>query len=147
MSALEATIPDMARSKEPTLVALVVARLIEQDALAAGKDVPERVGRIQVLKQIQRATKIVEVPVMLAIAHANGAGTGDEWPTQAEYAEFWGFDLRTAQRQWALYRDVLGPEAEPLAVAKAIHNDYTARLRKRDAVTVVLDVPASLLAA
>jgi hypothetical protein len=142
----------MARSKEPTFVGLVVTRLIEQDAAASGTAVPEKVGRIHVLKQMQRATKVVEVPVMLAIAHADGAGTGDEWPTQAEYAEWWGFDLRTAQRQWALYRQVLGDEADPLVVAKAIHNEYTARLRKREAVTLVLDVPAwlfdgSLLAA
>jgi hypothetical protein len=136
----------MARSKEPrepTLVHHVIARLIEQDAAAAGTAVPEHVGRIQVLKQMQRATKVVEVPVMLAIAHADGAGTGDEWPTQSEYAEWWGFDLRTAQRQWALYHQVLGEDADPREVAKAIHDKYSARLRKRDAVTVVLDVPAS----
>jgi hypothetical protein len=147
MSAQEATISDVARTKEPTLVALVVARLIEQDAEAKGAEPPEQVGRFQVVKQMQRATKVVEIPVMLAIAHANGAGTDDEWPTQQEYADYWGFDERTAQRQWALYRSVLGAEADPVAVAQAIHRDYTARLRKRDAVAVAFDVPASLLVA
>jgi hypothetical protein len=146
MSAQEATISDVARNKEPTLLAHVVARLIEQDAEAKGAEVP-KVGRVQVVKQMQRATKVVEIPVMLAIAHANGAGTDDEWPTQQEYADYWGFDERTAQRQWALYRSVLGAEADPVAVAQAIHRDYTARLRKRDAVAVAFDVPASLLVA
>jgi hypothetical protein len=105
-----------------------------------------RLDPLLALKLTRRAVEVVEIPLMLAIAHANGAGTDDEWPTQIEYAEFWKVTERTARRQWALYRTVFGPDADPYVLAKLMYAEYSARIRKRD-FTVAFQAPASLLAA
>ena len=142
MSVTEATIGCVARTKEPTLLADIMARLIVQDAEARG--VEPRARLTAQLRLSRRAIEVAQIPIQLAIAHADGAGTGNAWPTQVEYATYWSVTERTAQRQWALFRSVFGGDPYPLA--EHIYTRYSASVRNRE-LSIAFDMPASLLAA
>jgi hypothetical protein len=109
----------------------------------------ERNGKLTMrakLRAANEASLVVLLPVQLAMAHAGDAGTDGAWPTQQEYAVWWKVTERTAQREWARYRQLLGAEADPYALAKAIYAEYSTRLRERD-LSVAYDAPETLLAA
>jgi hypothetical protein len=106
-------------------------------------------GRKPGVRDWMRASKLaaqaVTLPVMLAIAHEQGAGTDGGWPTQLEYAEWFRMSERSAQREWATFRRVFGPEVDVYDVAQRIYANYRVRLREQDA-SVAYDVPAALVA-
>ena len=123
------------QTRQATLAEVGIARL-KQDG----------VGTIKAFKLTADA---LATPVALAIAQVKGAGV-DVWtqPTQAEYAAFWKLPLRTAQREWALYRHVFGEEARPETVAARLVLDYGRRLEEQGGnPSLVLNAPATLLVA
>jgi hypothetical protein len=60
----------------------------------------------------------------------------DRWPTQAEYAELAGINERTAQRQWASFRQAFPQEESPERFARAVYAEFGRRVADRSALTV-----------
>jgi|SRR5579884_3010398 len=123
------------KSSELTLVQVAYARARQSGA--------------GTLKAYKLASDAVQLPVCLAIAQVKGAAADGGWPTQAEYARFWGLTDRTAQREWARYREVFGPDARPEELARQLVAEYGRRLAEgeRGNPALVMSAPASLLPA
>lgn len=112
--------------KPPTLVEVAVRNLVE--------------GGMSTMKATVAASRAVAVGWQLAYAaHERGS-----WPTQAEYAEFWKVDVRTAERDWARVKLAFG-EDSPEPIARHLYVELGKRLDKRDAsAAAALSVPAPL---
>jgi hypothetical protein len=83
-------------------------------------------GHVQAIRMAAKACE----PVMgLAIAFHNL----DHWPTQTEYAEIYEISERSAQREWAAFREAFPEEASPERFAREFYAEYGRRLSK-DAV-------------
>jgi len=94
------------------------------------------------------AGKALATVAALAIA----AAEHDEWPTQAEYAAHWKITERTAQREWALFRQAFPGEQTPDAFAQLIAAQRAKQLATRDrerliAETLKFPAPRGLVAA
>ncbi len=110
------------RSQLP-LASIAYLRLVEQGA--------SRVGALK------KAVDAVEPVVMLALArHMLG-----KWPTQAEYAEAAEISERTAQRQWAAFKNAFPDEKSPEHFAKLLYAELGPRLDKIGP-GAILSVPA-----
>jgi hypothetical protein len=133
------------RIRDRPIATAVLAIVVAQETERAG-------GRLSVAEKFRAAktaSDVFGVPVELAIAHANGAGSDGEWPTQQEYAAYWKVTERTAQRRWKLYREVMrdaGLDPSPYVLAKALFAEYSSRLADGDG-SVAWEAPGSLLAA
>ncbi len=98
------------RSQLP-LASIAYLRLVEQGA--------SRVGALK------KAVDAVEPVVMLALArHMLG-----KWPTQAEYAEAAEISERTAQRQWAAFKNAFPTRSRqstsPSSYTPSLAHDWT----------------------
>lgn len=109
----------------PRRAARTIGEVGAVNLLAASGDPGMRSQLAAVKHGAEAATTIA----CLAIAAANGAGTDDGWPTQAEYAAYWKLNQRRAEREWALVRRAFPGEAGPDRLAKLLVADFSARLR------------------
>lgn len=91
-----------------------------------------------------KASEALSTAVALAVAYRSGAGADGAWPTQAEYAAFCEVDVRTAQREWRVFREAFPGEKDPRRLAELLAREYGRRLEDRGAM---LSAPATLLAA
>jgi hypothetical protein len=97
------------------------------------------------VKDLKLAADALVLPVMLAEAKLNGAAGDGGWPTQAEFATYWGgMHRRTAERYWARYREVFGTDADPQALAAVLLSDYAERIQRREQA-FVFSAPGRLL--
>ena len=139
MPVLESAAMPRPKVSRDSLIGLATARAIEP-VVAAGR----KPGVMDWMRATKLAAAAVSLPVQLAIATEQGAGA-DGWPTQLEYAAWWKTSERSAQREWATFRKVFGPDADPYELAQLIAANYRTRLRDQD-VSVAYDVPAELAA-
>lgn len=125
-----------------------MARRRNDETLAQVAYIRAREAGFGTLKAYKVASDALQLPICLAIAQVKGAAADGGWPTQSEYARFWKMTDRTAQREWALYRQVFGPDAKPEDLARQLVAEYGRRLEKDEAgPSLVMSAPASLLAA
>jgi hypothetical protein len=131
------------RIRDRPLTTAVLSIVLLQETQRAGR----RLSVGEKLKAAKTASDVVGFVVELAIAHANGAGSDGDWPTQLEYAAYWKITDRTAQRRWKLYREVMrdaGLSEDPYVLAKALFAEYSRRLADADA-SVTWEAKGSLL--
>jgi hypothetical protein len=82
-----------------------------------------------------------------ALAHA--AHKLGRWPSQQEYAEYWKITDRTAQREWARFREVFPGAESPDDLARYLASELGKRMANRDSAATALGViaPAHVIAA
>lgn len=83
-----------------------------------------RAQDVGTVKAFNTASKAMLTAVSLAYV----AAQQDGWPTQEQYARFWNVTDRTAQREWALFRQAFPTEPGPDRVAKMIFESNGRRL-------------------
>lgn len=121
----------MARRTTPTLAEVAVTNL--------------RNSGVGPIASVKKASDALGTAVALAIAALRGAATDGGWPTQAEYATYWKITERTAQREWALFRQAFPNETSPDRLARWLTVEYRRRLEQGD-TSLVLSLPADALA-
>lgn len=52
----------------------------------------------------------------------------DHWPTQVEYAERWNMSERSAQREWARFKEAFPNEDGPERLARHVYAEISERL-------------------
>jgi hypothetical protein len=94
----------------------------------------------------------ITLAVSLAVAQIRGVGEDGGWPTQVEYAGEFGMTERNAQREWARYRQVFGPQADPRELAGALLGVFPAQLARlaelnqvEEGLDLAVSAPADLL--
>ena len=108
-----------------------------------------RDGKIEALKAVKRGADVMTTAWCLAIA---GRRSENGWPSQADYAAFWGIDERSAQREWHFWRevfgnpDVFGDQLDINDVAQRLVAEFGATLDKAEP-QAGLSVPAAVLTA
>jgi hypothetical protein len=120
-----------------SLIGVATLKAIEP-VVNAGK----KPGARDWMRASKLAAQAVLLPVQLAIANAHGAGA-DGWPTQQEYAAWWKISERSAQREWAEFRQVFGAEADPYDLAQRIAANYGARLPGSRACCIGSEQPSA----
>jgi len=69
------------------------------------------------------------------------------WPTQPEYAAFWKITDRTAQRQWARFRQAFPDESSPDRLARLLQSEMGKRMAERDSsAAFAWEIPTGALA-
>jgi hypothetical protein len=101
----------------------------------------ENRGMLAQLRATREGAEAVTAIACLALAAVHGAGAAD-WPTQYEYAEHWGINLRRAEREWALVRLAFPGERGPDRIARLLMLDYRSRLEEAGAAAA-FSVPYS----
>jgi hypothetical protein len=69
-----------------------------------------------------------------------------DWPTQAEYAEHWEINDRTAQRHWATFRAAFPEEEDPQRLAEWVLSHASARIEEPSCALTVAAPPPALAA-
>jgi len=70
----------------------------------------------------------------------------DTWPTQAEYADYWRISERSAQREWAVFREAFPGEDSPERLARWMLSEMSARIEDQSSALTVT-APADLIPA
>ena len=76
-----------------------------------------------------------------ALAYANYKLDLGRWPTQAEYAEYWNISERSAQREWANFRNAFPTEEDPEGLARWFTSEVAARIEDRSTALTVTAPP------
>ena len=76
-----------------------------------------------------------------ALAYANYKLDLGRWPTQAEYAEYWNTSERSAQREWANFRNAFPSEVDPENLARWLTSEVAARIEDRSTALSVQAPP------
>lgn len=82
-----------------------------------------------------------------ALAYAAHELNLGRWPTQVEYAAYWKMPERTAQREWALFRQAFPGEESPDRLARHIAAELGKRIAQREttaAAALTLPAPGAL---
>lgn len=88
-----------------------------------------RSGVGQIKAAVQGAQVVADIWALAFAAHQLG-----HWPTQPEYAAFWKITDRTAQRQWARFRQAFPDESSPDRLARWMVSELGRRMADRDSV-------------
>jgi hypothetical protein len=96
------------------------------------------------IKSITKAGDALAVAIALAICAADHE---DGWPDQTEYAAYWRISERSAQREWAQFREAFPDSAGPEQLARYIHAEVGRKLKRNAASAFSLPAPAALAAA
>jgi hypothetical protein len=78
----------------------------------------------------------------LALAHHKLAL--GRWPTQAEYAEFWGESERSAQREWAAFRRAFPSEESPERLARWLLSEISSKIESKQSEAFTVTAPPDL---
>jgi len=115
------------RRPQPSIIELAIRNLV------AGGMSPTKAS----LKGAQAAV------LVWALGHA--AHELGRWPTQAEYAAFWGISERTAQREWVLFGQAFPGEQSPERLARHIVAELGKRIgdKKSAGDSLAVSAPVS----
>ena len=65
----------------------------------------------------------------------------DVWPTQAEYADYWRISERSAQREWAVFREAFPGEDSPERLARWLLSEVSSHIEDQSSALTVTAPP------
>lgn len=98
---------------------------------AAGRQTSVR--SLKSFRSMKAAADAVEPIWGLAMARSKLGS----WPNQTEYAEFWGISERTAQREWAAFRNGFPDEESPERLARWLYSEVSEKIANKAAALTV----------